>query len=203
MMPYKRRQQHLGEVDGLNTGGQLRRTRDGDDDEEALAAGVPTINAGEPPASSLALAVGAAAAAAAGGSRAAGMQEGDGSASSDSSAAASTQDNVAQEDEVAISGATLAPGGDPAPVAATGGGSAVKRWLCVWSGNNRPACARGQDCMGARRQSRRRRRASVPHDPTTQPGRGPAWPVWHCACATARGRKEVCSAGAQSGHNCN
>ena len=63
MMPYKRRQQHLGEVDGLNTGGQLRRARDGDDDEEALAAGVPTINAGEPPASSLALAVGAAAAA--------------------------------------------------------------------------------------------------------------------------------------------
>ena len=116
MMPYKRRQQHLGEVDGLNTGGQLRRARDGDDDEEALAAGVPTINAGEPPASSLALAVGAAAAAAAGGSRAAGMQEGDGSASSDSSAAASTQDNVAQEDEVAISGATLAPGGDPAPM---------------------------------------------------------------------------------------
>ena len=77
---------------------------------------MPTINAGEPPASSLALAVGAAAAAAAGGSRAAGMQAGDGSASSDSSAAASTQDNVAQEDEVAISGATLAPGGDPAPM---------------------------------------------------------------------------------------
>ncbi len=44
------------------------------------------------------------------------MQEGDGSASSDSSVAASTQDNVAQEDEVAISGATLAPGGDPAPM---------------------------------------------------------------------------------------
>ena len=37
MMPYKRRQQHLGEVDGLNTGGQLRRglaTTLSDDDEE-------------------------------------------------------------------------------------------------------------------------------------------------------------------------
>ena len=56
MMPYKRRQQHLGEVDGLNTGGQLRRTRDGDDDEEALAAGVPTITAGEQPASTAAAA---------------------------------------------------------------------------------------------------------------------------------------------------
>ena len=46
MLPCKRRQQQLGEVAGLNAGGQLRRARRGDDDDEALAAGVPTKNTG-------------------------------------------------------------------------------------------------------------------------------------------------------------
>ena len=60
MMPCKRLQQQLEEVAGLNAGrdagGQLRRARRGDAVDEALDAGVPTITAGEQPASTAAAA---------------------------------------------------------------------------------------------------------------------------------------------------